>query len=178
LIAWFTVRFNKVHGYGIPEAKRTATLQRRGLFDFVSARLVMLAALSYASFVAFIFYVARHPFPGFGGPLANIGILTAGYVLLGFIVYRQIYGRKTDPLRTHEERMHMIRVVVNAIVWCCIVVPVFGALAIARQLLDLHSWAPLVGSLIFLTMGLTSYGWLSARPRRPEGQGLGADPAH
>jgi hypothetical protein len=42
LIAWFTTRFNKVHRYGLPEPKRTATLQRRGLFDFVSLRLVVL----------------------------------------------------------------------------------------------------------------------------------------
>src|SRR3954470_18450405 len=89
LIAWFTTRFNKVHRYGLPEAKRTATLQRRGLFDFVSPRLVVLAGLSYSLFAAFMFYVARHPFPGFGGPLANIGILTLGYIVLGVVVYRQ-----------------------------------------------------------------------------------------
>ena len=178
LIAWIQTRFNKVHRYGLPEAKRTATLQRRGLFDFVSPRLVVLAVLSYSSFAAFMFYVARHPFPGFGGPLANIGILTLGYIFLGVVGYRQIYGRKTDPLQTHAERMHTIRVIVNGIAWCCIIVPMVGALSIARQLLDLDTWGPFVGSLIFLIFGLTSFGFLSAPPRQPEPGGLGSNPLH
>jgi hypothetical protein len=176
LMAWLTTRFHKVRRFGLPEAKRTATLQRRGLFDFLSPRLVVLAVLSYSLFAAFIFYVARHPFPGFGGPLANIGILTLGYIFLGIVVYRQIYGRKSDPLQTHAERMHTIRVVVNAIAWCCILVPMFGAMAIARQMLDLDTWGPFVGSLVFLTMGLMSFGFLSATPRQQEADGLRSSP--
>ena len=178
LIAWIQTRFNKVHRYGLPEAKRTATLQRRGLFDFVSPRLVVLAVLSYSLFAAFVFYIARHPFPGFGGPLANIGILTLGYIFLGVVAYRQIYGKRTDPLQTHAERMHTIRVMVNTITWCCIVVPMVGALSIARQLLDLDNWGPFVGSLIFLIFGLTSFGFLSALPRQPQPGGLGSNPVH
>jgi hypothetical protein len=178
MIAWIKARFDKVHRYGLPETKRTATLQRRGLFDFVSHRLVVLAVLSYSSFAAFVFYVARHPFPGFGGPLANIGILTLGYIFLGVVGYRQIYGRRTDPLQTHAERMHSIRVAVNAIVWCCIIVPMIGTLSIARQLLDLDTWGPFAGSLILLILGLTSLGFLSAPPRQPESGAVGSNPAH
>ena len=80
LIAWFTTRFNKVHRRLLPEAKRKAILQRRGLFDFVSPFTVFLAILAYFQFVAFMFYVARHPFPGFGGPFVNIGIVTLVYI--------------------------------------------------------------------------------------------------
>ena len=64
LIAWFTTRFNKVHRRLLPETKRKAILQRRGLFDFVSPTTVMLASLAYFQFVAFMFYVARHPSRG------------------------------------------------------------------------------------------------------------------
>src|SRR5262249_35273604 len=56
LIAWFTTRFNKVHRRLLPEAKRKATLQRRGLFDIVSPLTVLLAILAYLQFVAFVFY--------------------------------------------------------------------------------------------------------------------------
>ena len=177
LIAWFVTRFNKVHRYGLSEQKRTATLQRRGLFDFVSPRLVVLALLSYSLFSAFTFYIARHPFPGFGGPLANIGILTLGYIFMGTVMYRQIYGKKSDPLQTHAERMHTVRVVVNTIVWCCIVVPMFGVVSIARQALDLETWGPFVGSLLILITGLLSFRVLSAPPRQPNPDELGSNPA-
>jgi hypothetical protein len=46
LIAWFTIRFNKVHRRLLREPKRRAILQRRRLFDFVSpwtGRAVMRA---------------------------------------------------------------------------------------------------------------------------------------
>ncbi|MET0282500.1 MAG: hypothetical protein ABW278_15440 [Steroidobacteraceae bacterium] len=154
LMAWFTTRFNKVHRRPSPEGRRTAVLQRRGLFDFISPLTVALAVLSYSLFAAFMFYVARHPFPGFGGPFANIGIVSLGYLLFGFVVYRFVYGRKTDPLQTHSDRMHMIRVVVTVMAWTCILVPIIVSLTVARQLLGLETWGPFIGSLEFLAIGL------------------------
>src|SRR5688572_683332 len=42
-----------------PEGKRTAVLQRRGLFDFVSPFAVWLAALAYLLFVGFTIYLQQ-----------------------------------------------------------------------------------------------------------------------
>jgi len=120
LIAWFKTKFNKVHRRLLPEAKRKALLQRRGLFDFVSPFTVFLVIVAYFQFVAFMFYVARHPFPGFGGPFSNIGILSLLYILLGAVVMYFLYGRKRDPLQTHADRMRMIRGVANYYAWMLI----------------------------------------------------------
>ena len=178
LIAWFTTRFNKVHRRLLPEAKRKAILQRRGLFDFVSPFTVLLAILAYFQFVAFMFYVARHPFPGFGGPFANIGIVSLGYILLGAFVMYVLYGRKRDPLQTHADRMRMIRVVVNAYAWMCILIPISGSLTVARQLRDLETWGPFAGTVFFLILTLFNLriGRLTAPPRQPEANGLGSSP--
>jgi hypothetical protein len=178
LIAWFTTRFKKLHGRSAPESRRKASLQRRGLFDFVSPLAVVLAVLSFASFAAFMFYVARHPFPGFAGPLVNIGVVTLGFVLLGFVVYRQIYGRKTDPLQTHADRVRTIGVIVNTIVWMCIVLPIILSLSIGRQMFELDTWGPFTGSVVFLLIGLLSFRALSAPPRQPEADEPGSSPAH
>jgi hypothetical protein len=178
LYAWFTVRFNKVHRNSAPESRRKAILQRRGLFDFVSPLTVVLAVLSYSSFAAFMFYIARHPFPGFAGPLPNIGIITLGYVLMGFVVYRQLYGRKTDPLQTHANRLRTISVLVNTIAWICIVIPTIVSLSIARQLLDLATWDPLARCIVFLLLGLLSFRALSVPPRQPEAEELGSSSVH
>jgi len=178
LYAWFTTRFNKVHRRTSTESKRKASLQRRGLFDFVPPLAVCLAVLSYAQFVAFNFYVAEHPFPGYGGPFANIGILTVGYTLLGILAYRMLYGRKTDPLQTHSDRLHTIRITVNAVVWTCILVPIVASLGIARQALYLDTWGPFVGSTIFLVFSLLSLRFLSAPPREPQADELRSGAVH
>jgi hypothetical protein len=178
LIAWFTTRFNKVHRRLLPEAKRKAILQRRGLFDFVSPFTAFLAILAYFQFVAFMFYVARHPFPGFAGPFVNIGIVTLLYVLGAFVMYWVLYGRKTDPLQTHADRMRMISFVVNCYAWMCILIPIFVSLSIARKLLDLETWGPFAGTVFFLILTLLNLriGRLTAPPRQPEADGLGSSP--
>jgi len=176
LIAWFATRFNKVHRRLLPEAKRKAILQRRGLFDFVSPITIFLVILSYFQFVAFVFYVARHPFPGFGGPFLNIGILSLTYILLGGFVMYLLYGRKRDPLQTHADRMRMIRGVANFYAWMCILSPIFGSLSVARRLLDLEKWGPFAGTVVFLIITLLLLRTVTAPPRQPEAEGLGSSP--
>jgi len=168
LFAGFTIRFNKVHRRSSQESKRKAVLQRRGLFDFVAPITVVLVVLSYSSFAAFMFYIARHPFPGFGGPLLNIGILSLAYMLFGFFVYRQVYGRKTDPLQTHADRMHATSVIVNTVAWISVLIPVTASLSMARQLLDLDRWGPFVGTAGFLILGLLNIRMVSTPRRQPE----------
>ena len=61
LVVWLGVRFNKEHKRSLPEGKRTAILQRRGLFDFVSPFVVFLAVLSYLLFAAFVKCMGIYP---------------------------------------------------------------------------------------------------------------------
>jgi len=178
LIAWFTTRFNKVHRRVLPEPKRKAVLQRRGLFDFVSPFTVFLALLAYFQFVAFMFYVARHPFPGFGGPFANIGIVSLMYVLLGAVVVYFLYFRKRDPLQTHADRMLAIGAIVNSYAWVCILVPIFGSLSVARKVLELDTWGPFAGTVSFLILTFLNLriGRLSSPLGRQEADRLGSSP--
>ena len=176
LIAWFTIRFNKVHRRLLPEAKRKAVLQRRGLFDFVSPVTVFLVILAYFQYVAVIFYAARHPFPGFGDAFANIGGVSLMYILLGSVVMYMLYGRKKDPLQTHADRMRMIRGVANFYAWVCILMSVLLSFAMAQKLLHLETWGPFAGTVYFLIITLLLLRGLSAPPRQQEGDGLGSSP--
>jgi len=177
LIAWFTTRFNKVHRRLLPEAKRKAILQRRGLFDFVSPLTVLLAILAYFQFVGFMFYVARHPFPGFGGPFANIGILSLMYLLLGALVMYLLYGKKKDPLQTHADRMRMIGGVANYYAWILILTSILLSLQASRKLLDLETWGPFALTVFFLIITLLNLRTMTAPPRQPEADGFGSSPA-
>ena len=167
-----------MHRRLLPEAKRKAVLQRRGLFDFVSPVTVLLAILAYFQFVAFMFYVARHPFPGFGGPFLNIAIVSLGYILLGAVVMCLLYGRKIDPLQTHADRMRMIRGVANYYAWILILTSISLSLNIAQQLLHLETWGPFAGTVFFLIITLLTLRTVrfTAPPRQPEADGLGSSP--
>jgi hypothetical protein len=167
LIVWVGVRFNLKHRRSLPEAKRTATLQRRGLFDFVSPFVVFVAALSYLLFAAFVIYLRQHPFPGFAG-LITLGAVTLVYALNAFVVYRMLYGKKTNPFETHEGRLRTIGLVVKSSVYSCIVVIVFLSLNFSLVMLDLQRWEPFALSIFFIITALLSSMGFAAPPRQPE----------
>jgi len=173
LIAWFTIRFNKVLRRLLPKAKRKAILQRRGLFDFVSTFTVFLVIAAYFQFVAFMFYVARHPFPGFAGPFVNIGMVSLMYILLGAVVMYLLRGRKIDPLQKHADRMRMFAGVANYYAWMLILTPISLSLNIARKLVYLDTWSPFAGIVFFLIITLLTLRTVrsTAPPPQPEADG-------
>jgi len=175
LIEWFTSRFNKVHRRMLPEAKRKATLQRRGLFDIVSPLTVLLAILAYFQFVGVVFYVARHPFPGFGGVFLNIATFSLTYVLLGAVVLYLLYGKKRGPLLTHPDRMRIVSGVATYYAWILILTSILLSLQLARKLVDLETWGPFAGNVFFLIITLLNLRTMAA-PRQPEANGLASNP--
>jgi hypothetical protein len=171
---WFAIRFNKVHRRLLPEAKRKAVLQRRGLFDIVSPFTVLLAILAYLQFAAFMFYVARHPFPGFGGPFLNIGILSLAYIMLGGCVMYLLYGRKKiHPLQTHTDRMRIVSGVANYYAWILILTSISLSLNVAQKLVDLETWGPFAGNVFFLIITLLNLRTMTP-PHRPQANGFDA----
>jgi hypothetical protein len=161
------------------EPRRTAVLQRRGLFDFVSPFTVFLAALSYFLFVALVIYIHQNPFPGFAGYI-NIAIVTLVYALEGFAVYKLLYGKKFNPFETHAGHVRQIGLGVKACVYACIICVVFISLNFALVLLDLGSWKPFATSLCLVTSAILCFIGFATPPRPPEGDGasqVGRHPA-
>lgn len=169
-VAWVGVSGNKVLKHLLLEGKRTAVLERRGLFDFVSPFIVLLAVFGYFLFVAFVIHVQREPFPGF----ALIGVLTLTYALQAFVVYTKLYGKKSNPFQTHAGRMRMIDLTVKSCVYSCIVCVVFFSFTFTVDQLDLKSWMPFGLSVCLLTCTLLCFMGLTAPPRRPAADGFGS----
>jgi len=170
--ARFAVRFHKEHKPA--DGKRTAILQRRGLFDFVSPFVVFLAVLSYFLYAAFLFYIEQHPFPGFAGPLVNIGSMTLVYAVYAAGVYVVLYGRKS-PLETHAGHVHTIGLAVKGIVYSCIFMVVNLSLNHSLRMLDLKSWEPMAVSISFAIFAILASMGFASPPRKPEMDGLDTD---
>ena len=152
--------------------KRTAVLQRRGLFDFVSPVSVSLAALSYFLFVAYVIYLEQDPFPGFQGPI-TIGGVTFLYAMNAFCIYKQLYGRNSSPFESHAGRMQMIGLTVSALVFSSILCVAFLSLNFTLVRLDLQRWEPFAQSIFFGVCAILSFKGFIAPPRRPDADVLG-----
>ncbi len=136
-----------------PEARRTASLQRRGLFDIVSPFTVFLAVLVYVLFAAFMVYLQRHPAIGLPG-YRLLGMVTLVFAWSGFFVYWQIYRRKKWPLETRAYRMQAVEVGVKVILYTTITAVLFMSLNFALMLADLVRWAPFTMSAYFVIVVL------------------------
>jgi hypothetical protein len=167
LIAWLGVRFNMKHKHALREAKRKASLQRRGLFDFVSPFAVVFAVLSYFLFVAFVIYIQQDPFPGFAG-YVSIGVVTLAYAFQAIFVYMMLYGRRKNPLEAHADRLHTIGLATKSSVYSCIAIVVYVSLNFALRLLDLQRWEPFALSAFFVVCALLISMGVMAPPREPE----------
>ena len=174
LFGWFVARFNKEHKPA--EGKRTAILQRRGLFDFVSPFVVFLAVLSYLLYAAFVIYIEQHPFPGFAGPLINIGGITLVYAANALAVYVTLYGRTRNPLETPAGRLDTIGLSVKGIVYSCVVIVLFMSLNHLLRLLELKSWEPFALSIFFAICALLASMGFAAPLRKPGVDEFGSNP--
>lgn len=151
-----------------PEVKRTASLQRRGLFDFISPFVVSLAVLGYLLFAAFVIYIEADPI--------KLGAVTLVYALEAFVVYRRLYGRKSYPLETRADRMHWTGLTVKICVYACIATVVFVSLDLVVLLLGLQQWDPFAQSVFFVITALLCSIGLTTSPRQPKADELGPSP--
>jgi MFS family permease len=158
-----------------PEVKRTASLQRRGLFDFVSPLTVFLAVVGYFLFAAFVIYIQEHPFPGFSG-YRLLRTVTLVYALNAFLAYWLLYRRKRWPLETSAYRVHAVRVQVKIAFYTSIAVVVFLSLNVTLKLLDMQRWVPFAMSVYFVIIMLFTSMMLFELRRQAEADRLGLSP--
>jgi len=174
LVVWHGVRFNKAHGRSLPQSKRKAILQRRGLFDFVSPLIVFIAVSSYFMFAALVIYIQRKPLAGTAG-LINIGAISLVYALQALLVYQVLYGKRPHPFETHAGRLRTIGLVVKSCIYSCIACVVFFTLNFTLGLLDLARWEPFALSVFLVCAALLSLMGMAAPTQPPEANGIGSD---
>jgi hypothetical protein len=172
IVAFFALRYNKLLER-LLERKRKATLQRRGLFDFVSPLAVCLAAVSYFLYVAYVLYIAQNPFSGFAGPLINISGITLLYAVSAFVIYKVLYRKKVNPYEPHAARVHTISLGVKACVYICIAEVVDVSLNFTLVLLDLQRWEPFGQSVFMVFATVLVFMIFTAPPKRKLGASFG-----
>jgi hypothetical protein len=179
LSVYSVVRYRKLLFQPTQEPKRKATLERRGLFDFVSPFAVLVAVLSYLLFIPFAILVDLYVYQN--ASLSRycyqaIGGITLAYAINAFIIYKMLYGRKS-PFVSHEGRARTIGMAVKSSVYGSIAVVWFVVLMSFVTKLELESWKPFALSIFLLISALlSSVGW-TAPSHKPEIDRLDESPA-
>jgi hypothetical protein len=169
------VRYRKILFQPSQETKRRATLQRRGLFDFVPPSVVYLAVLSYFLFVAYSIWLDLYVYDNTSLSrhcLKAIGSVTGVYALNAFVIYKHLYGRK-NPLVTHEGRVHTISVTVKGGVYGSIAVAWFLSIFGTLGQPGLQEWRPFALIAFFVATTHLCFLSVTAPRRKPEADGLG-----
>ena len=169
----FQARQFKTLFAAFPERKRKATLQRRGLFDFVSPIAVFLAIVVYFLFAAFVLYLRHHPFVGFGG-LANLVIVTLQYALIAFLIHSKLYGKK-NPIESPDDRTHSQGVVLNLYVYMTLAIVIGVSMNLVIAMLELRQWAPFLQTVGYVIYALVTFKVISTRPRDPDANAFPSD---
>jgi hypothetical protein len=177
LFAWFTLRGNSYLRNVMQGEKRKAVLQRRGLFDFVSPAVVFITLLCYPAFIVMVLYFRRDPIPEFKSYVFMLTISLV-YVWNAFWIYRTLYGRRSNPLQSNEERLHEIGTGVKISVYSCLACVLFFMLKFALVLLDRQSVEPLALSCFFVSIALMCYQTLKMPPDATAPNGLHTGSAH
>jgi len=177
LLALYAIVRYKLRKQQPQEAKRKAILQRRGLFDFVSPFVVVVAILTYVLFIVYGLYLDHYVWLN-TSPSKEcynaIAAVTLVYALNAFVIYKALYGRN-NPLVTHEGRVLAIGIAVKCGVYGCIAtawfISIIGTLGPAPEL---QAWRPFALSVFLMINMLLGVMTMIAPPRKPEADGLGS----
>lgn len=127
---------------------RTAELQPRRFFDFVSPVLFSVAILLFLGAIVFVAYVKQFDYPWFGG-YENIAILTLANLFFAGIVVWKIYGKKLNPHEANEDRNRNIQATARVMVLTSIAVTLFLIINVTLRALDMRDLMPGALSLYF-----------------------------
>jgi hypothetical protein len=147
-----------------PDRKRTASLERRGLFDIVPPFTVVLAVLAYILFAGFIIAIQRHPVAGFSG-YSVLRVITLVYAVNAFCAYWLLYRRRKWPLETRAYRMTVVAAQLRLLFYTSLAVTLFVSLTVALRLLHLLTWVPFAMS-VYIVIGMVLSGMMLMSLRR------------
>lgn len=135
---------------------RTAELNPRRLFDFISPTLFWSVVVVYVGFWFFIAWFRQFDYQWFGGFLNN-AIITGLNVFFAAIILWHMYGKKRTPHQTQEDRNRHIRNIATALALTSIAVTLYAVVSIYLSAEDARHLQPLGRTLYFQLIIFLSY---------------------
>jgi MFS family permease len=149
-----SLKHHRAMAKAAPPRVRTTELRRRRLFDYVSPGMLMVAALTYVAFIAFVLYYRRFDFPWFTAA-GNIAAVSALMVLFSAVVAMSVLAPRPDPYQAQKDRQRWIELVVKQALAACIGFPVLITANLVAKLFDSGRLDPVITSLFCQGVAVT-----------------------
>jgi hypothetical protein len=142
------------------EPKRTAVLEPRGFFDFISPFWLLLAGVLLTGWIWYFteskMLIGPLDIEYFGTLAAILGV----HVLYGFIIYKFMYGKKQDPYRAHSDQMKMIENTIKIHVYSSIMISIFLIYTVAADRTGIEIFDPVMTSFYMQLCAFMGIGFM------------------
>jgi len=135
---------------------RKATLHRRSLMDYISAKTLGLMVFTYIAFIVFNFYIEQFNFPWFGGYWNIVGITFMNSINSAVVVW-YLYGKKLNPHQSDLDRYRETKSIIHLVVGVSIFATLFVVLKILVKAVDMSQLNLFVSSLYVQILAWIQY---------------------
>lgn len=149
------IKHDKARAQAVPPRVRMTELRRRRLVDFVSPPVLIAAAVANVAYIAFLLWYRRFGFEWFTAA-GNIVVTIALVVTMCATIALTLRARP-DHYQAHQDRLDLMRLVVNQAVAFSLVFPVWFAINLTVKIYDPEFLEPVLASL---GVQLVSLAWL------------------
>lgn len=143
------------------QTSRTAELQPRLLFNFISPWHLILAVLTYISFIIYELFLCNFVL-NFDAAI-KIGTVTLTNIMFIAIGMANLYGKKRDPYQGNNERNKQTKFVLESFVFISIFMTIYLMMHSWVNIYELNNLEVLINSLYFQVLALFSIGALLGR---------------
>ncbi len=137
---------------------RKANLSRRQLFDFVSPTLVGMAVLLYFAFLTFDIHMHRFQLGWDHDTFQRGLVISITNLLLVALGAWNLYGRKSNPHQSLEDRARQVTVNLRSFLYVSMVMSIFFMTEAAADVYDLDFLDAFLMSVYFQVIALLSLG--------------------
>lgn len=140
------------------EARRSADLRPRHLFDFVSPFAVFAAIVCFGAWLLYYLTVKGWDQPWGEEVYISVGMTTAMNLLYVWIIGRFIYGKRLDPYQASKDHMKTVEAVTKVLVYSSIGISLFHIISITADEYALEAFDPVFSSLYMQYCALIGFG--------------------
>ncbi len=139
---------------------KTAQLLPRKLLSFVSAKVVVSAALLYILLFSLTLYIEGIQPPWYSG-YGNLVAITYVNVFLMALVFWKLYGKKQNPHANEKDRLKEMKALINVIFFTSICASIYSILQVYLNQFDaLVHMQPVVTSVYIQLLAYMGIGYM------------------
>lgn len=131
------------------ETRRTAELQPRQFFDFVSPVTFSIAVLMLLAYIAFGLYINDFDVSFGSDMFATIITLAVVHLFYAVLIKIQVFGKKMNPYQANKDRLTQMKVMVTMLVYSSIMMSIFFMVIAAMEEFEVHNILPILMSIFF-----------------------------